>query len=107
MSTETNTSINSTTTNQRTRVTTSTSIKSSTTNPNRTYGYARVSTKDQHEDRQLSALTEQGIAPENIFIDKKSGKDFNRQEYQRLVAELRPEDVIFIKSIDRLGRNYR
>ncbi len=73
---------------------------------NKTYGYARVSTKDQHEDRQVLALAKQGIAKRHIFLDKQSGKDFNRPEYQRLLLRLRPDDTIFIKSIDRLGRNY-
>jgi len=70
------------------------------------YGYVRVSTKKQHEDRQLIALVECGVAPRNIFTDKQSGKDFNRQKYSRLIKRLRQGDTIFIKSIDRLGRNY-
>jgi len=70
------------------------------------YGYARVSSKDQHEDRQLVALLEQGIEKDDIFIDKQSGKDFNRPEYKRLMRKIKPDDTMFIKSIDRLGRNY-
>ena len=71
-----------------------------------TYGYARVSTKEQNEDRQLIALQEAGVVNENIFIDKKSGKDFERREYKNLISKIEKEDVIYIKSIDRLGRNY-
>jgi DNA invertase Pin-like site-specific DNA recombinase len=70
------------------------------------YGYARVSTKDQHEDRQLLALMGCGIARRDIFVDKQSGKDFNRPAYQRLIKKLTAGDVLFIKSIDRLGRDY-
>ena len=70
------------------------------------YGYARVSTKDQNEQRQILALTEYGISGKNIYIDKQSGKDFNRTEYKRLIQELQPGDILVIKSIDRLGRNY-
>ena len=70
------------------------------------YGYGRVSTKKQNEDRQAIALAECGIQPHHIFIDKKSGKDFDRKEYKRLIRRLKKGDVVFIKSIDRLGRNY-
>jgi DNA invertase Pin-like site-specific DNA recombinase len=70
------------------------------------YGYGRVSTKKQHEDRQLIALSERGILPRNIFIDKQSGKDFDRLKYQRLIKRLKQGDTVYIKSIDRLGRNY-
>ena len=70
------------------------------------YGYVRVSTKKQHEDRQLIAITECGVLPRNIFVDKQSGKDFERQKYQRLLKRLKQGDTVFIKSIDRLGRNY-
>lgn len=70
------------------------------------YGYVRVSTKEQNEDRQMIALHEMGVHDENIFIDKQSGKDFNRPRYRRMLRRLRPDDVLFIKSIDRLGRNY-
>jgi len=72
----------------------------------KTYGYARVSTKEQHEDRQVLALVARGIARSNIFIDKQSGKDFNRPAYQRLMKKIKPGDALYIKSIDRLGRNY-
>ncbi len=71
-----------------------------------TYGYVRVSTKDQNEDRQLIALHELGLTDKFIFVDKQSGKDFNRPQYQRLLRKLRPGDLLYIKSIDRLGRNY-
>lgn len=70
------------------------------------YGYARVSSKDQCEERQLIAMREFGIPEKNIFIDKLSGKDFERPCYQKLLRKLRPGDVVVIKSIDRLGRNY-
>lgn len=70
------------------------------------YGYARVSSVDQNEDRQLFALKEAGISEKNIFIDKASGKDFHRPQYQRLVKKLRAGDLLYIHSIDRLGRNY-
>lgn len=73
------------------------------------YGYARVSTKEQNEDRQTQALTEFGITEDNVFIDKKSGKDFEREEYQLLKRILKrtQNNVLIIKSIDRLGRNYK
>ena len=70
------------------------------------YGYIRVSTRDQNEDRQLIALRELKIPEKNIFIDKQSGKDFNRPQYKRLVRKLKKDDLLYIKSIDRLGRNY-
>ncbi len=70
------------------------------------YGYIRVSTKDQNEDRQLIALHELGIPDKNIFMDKQSGKDFNRPQYKKLVRKLKKDDLLYIKSIDRLGRNY-
>lgn len=73
---------------------------------NKIYGYVRVSSKDQCEDRQILALKEQGVSQENIFMDKMSGKDFNRPEYIKLLRKIKPRDVILIKSIDRLGRNY-
>lgn len=72
----------------------------------RTYGYVRVSTKDQHEDRQLIALKAFPVLDNHIYIDKLSGKDFNRPAYQRLLKQLRPGDLLVVKSIDRLGRNY-
>ena len=71
------------------------------------YGYARVSTREQKEDRQLTALRECGIEEYNIFVDKQSGKNFERQEYQVLLKIIQEGDVIVIKSLDRLGRNYR
>lgn len=71
------------------------------------YGYIRVSTRDQNEDRQLIALRELKIPEKNIFMDKQSGKDFNRPQYKRLVRKLKKDDLLYIKSIDRLGRNYR
>lgn len=70
------------------------------------YGYIRVSTREQHEDRQILALTESGVREENIFMDKQSGKDFERPQYKKLIRKLKKDDVIVIKSIDRLGRNY-
>lgn len=70
------------------------------------YGYARVSTKDQNEDRQLLALEEFSISRNQIYVDKISGKDFNRPQYQRLMKRLKSGDLLVIKSIDRLGRNY-
>lgn len=70
------------------------------------YGYARVSTKDQNSDRQIIALCQAGVLKENIFSDKQSGKDFNRKQYKKLMRKLQEGDVIYIKSIDRLGRNY-
>jgi DNA invertase Pin-like site-specific DNA recombinase len=70
------------------------------------YGYARVSSADQNEDRQLLALQEAGIQAGNIYTDKLSGKDFARPAYQKLVSLLRPGDLLHIKSIDRLGRDY-
>ena len=73
---------------------------------NKIYGYVRVSSKDQCEDRQVLALREHGVPEKNIFMDKLSGKDFNRPEYIRLLRRLRPGDILVIKSIDRLGRNY-
>ena len=71
------------------------------------YGYIRVSTKEQNEDRQVIALTEAGVDKKRLVIDKVSGKNFERPGYQRLVKKLKPGDVLFIKSIDRLGRNYK
>ncbi len=71
-----------------------------------TYGYIRVSTRVQNEDRQIIALREMSIPEQNIFMDKQSGKDFNRPQYKKLVKKLKPDDLLYIKSIDRLGRNY-
>ncbi len=70
------------------------------------YGYARVSSKDQNEDRQRIALHEMGVPETNIYIDKQSGKDFERPAYRRMVRKLKRDDLLYIKSIDRLGRNY-
>ena len=70
------------------------------------YGYIRVSTKEQNEDRQLIALREMSVPEKNIYMDKQSGKDFNRPQYNKLVKKLKPDDLLYIKSIDRLGRNY-
>ena len=71
-----------------------------------TYGYIRVSTREQNEDRQLIALREMSIPEQNIFMNKQPGKDFNRPQYKKLVKKLKPDDLLYIKSIDRLGRNY-
>ena len=71
-----------------------------------TYGYARVSSKDQNLDRQINALIAAGVAKENIFSDKKSGKDFDRPAYKQLINTLKKDDLLIILSIDRLGRNY-
>ena len=70
------------------------------------YGYIRVSTREQNEDRQLVALHELNISEKNIFIDKQSGKDFDRPQYKRLMRRMKKDDLLCIKSIDRLGRNY-
>ena len=71
------------------------------------YGYVRVSTKDQNEDRQVIALKELGVPEENIFVDKLSGKNFERPQYKKLIRKLNNNSVLYIKSIDRLGRSYR
>ena len=71
------------------------------------YGYIRVSSTDQNEDRQRLAMRARKIPPDNIFTDKQSGKDFQRPQYRRMVKKLRPGDLLYILSIDRLGRNYR
>ena len=70
------------------------------------YGYVRVSTREQNEDRQMRALYKIEVPRENIYMDKQSGKDFERPMYNRMVKRLQADDVIFVKSIDRLGRNY-
>ena len=70
------------------------------------YGYVRVSSTDQNEERQLVALWEKGIPASRIFIDKQSGKDFNRPQYKKLVRKLKAGDLLYVMSIDRLGRNY-
>ena len=71
-----------------------------------TYGYVRVSTREQNEDRQLIALKDYKVLESNIYVDKLSGRDFNRPQYQKLMKKIRPGDLIVVKSIDRLGRNY-
>ena len=73
---------------------------------NKTYGYIRVSSTYQNEDRQLLAMQDKQIPQKNIFIDKQSGKDFDRPNYKRLVRKLKKGDLLYILSIDRLGRNY-
>ena len=70
------------------------------------YGYVRVSAKDQNEDRQIIAMREVGVSEKNIYMDKQSGKDFKRKQYKRLVRKVKKDDLLYIKSIDRLGRNY-
>ena len=71
------------------------------------YGYVRVSSADQNEERQLIALREQGVPEENLFIDRQSGENFERPKYKRLVRRLKKGDLLYILSIDRLGRNYK
>ena len=71
------------------------------------YGYARVSTREQNEDRQIIALKEMGVPEKNIYLDKISGKNFERPQYKKLLRKLNRDSVLYIKSIDRLGRNYR
>jgi len=71
------------------------------------YGYARVSTREQNEDRQIIALKEMGVPEKNIYLDKLSGKNFDRPQYKKLLKKLDDNSVLYIKSIDRLGRNYR
>lgn len=71
------------------------------------YGYIRVSSTDQNEDRQRIAMADKGIAKRNLYIDKQSGKDFERPRYKRMMKRLKPGDLLYILSIDRLGRNYK
>lgn len=71
-----------------------------------TYGYARVSTREQKEDRQIIAMAQVPVEKEHIYVDKGSGKNFNRPAYRDLMARLKPGDLLVIQSIDRLGRNY-
>lgn len=73
---------------------------------NKIYGYVRVSTREQNEDRQMIALNEVGVSKQNIYMDKQSGKDFARPQYKKLVRRMKKDDLLYIKSIDRLGRNY-
>ena len=70
------------------------------------YGYIRVSTKEQNEDRQRIAMEEAGVPERNVYMDKQSGKDFNRPQYKKLLRKMKKDDLLYIKSIDRLGRNY-
>ncbi|MGN0680962.1 MAG: recombinase family protein [Candidatus Fimisoma sp.] len=70
------------------------------------YGYIRVSSRDQNEDRQMIALKEVGVIDRNIYLDKQSGKDFNRPQYKKMLRKMKKADLLYIKSIDRLGRNY-
>ncbi len=70
------------------------------------YGYIRVSSRDQNEERQMIALTEVGVPGKNIFMDKQSGKDFERSQYKKLLKKLDQDSILYVKSIDRLGRNY-
>ena len=70
------------------------------------YGYIRVSTREQNEQRQLIAMREFGISPNKIYMDKQSGKDFERKNYKKMVRKLKKEETLVVKSIDRLGRNY-
>ena len=71
-----------------------------------TYGYARVSSLDQNEERQIIALKEAAVPEKNIYLDKQSGKDFDRPNYKKVMAGLEPGDLLYVMSIDRLGRNY-
>ena len=71
------------------------------------YGYMRVSSKEQNEDRQRIAMKEAGVQEKNIYMDKQSGKDFERLQYKKLYRKLKKDDILYIKSIDRLGRNYQ
>ena len=71
-----------------------------------TYGYIRVSSRDQNEDRQMAVLQSLPIPQKNIFVDKQSGKDFERPFYKKMVRQMKKDDLLYIKSIDRLGRNY-
>ena len=71
-----------------------------------TYGYIRVSSREQNEGRQIIALGEVGVSGRMIYMDKQSGKDFNRPQYKKLLRKLKKDDLLYVKSIDRLGRNY-
>lgn len=77
-----------------------------TTGTTNIYGYARVSSADQNEDRQLVSLQAAGVSPPNIFVDHRSGKDFNRPAWKRLVRRIKPGDLLVVSSLDRFGRNY-
>lgn len=74
---------------------------------NKSYGYVRVSSRDQNEERQLQAMDEKGIPPNHIYVEKRSGKDFSRPVYQKMIKKMRQGDTLYVLSIDRLGRNYR
>lgn len=76
-------------------------------NSENVFGYARVSSREQNEDRQIIALKEMGVPENHIYIDKQSGKDFDRKQYKKLVRKLNSNSVLYVKSIDRLGRNYQ
>ena len=73
---------------------------------NKIYGYVRVSTREQNEDRQMIALNEAGVPKQNIYMDKQSGKNFERPQYKKLIRKMKRNDLLYVKSIDRLGRNY-
>ena len=70
------------------------------------FGYVRVSSTDQNEDRQMIALRQVGVPDENIYMDKMSGKDFDRPQYKKMVKRMKQVDLLYVLSIDRLGRNY-
>ncbi len=72
-----------------------------------TYGYIRVSSTDQNEERQLLAMSQRAVPRKNLYIDKQSGKDFDRPQYRRMLRHIKPGDLLYILSIDRLGRNYQ
>ena len=74
---------------------------------NKTYGYIRVSTREQNIDRQMNSIMEVGVDEKNIFIDRQSGKDFQRPAYEKMIRKMKKEDLLIVKSIDRLGRNYQ
>ncbi len=74
---------------------------------NKTYGYIRVSTREQNIDRQMNSIMEAGVDEKNIFIDRQSGKDFQRPAYEKMIRKMKKEDLLIVKSIDRLGRNYQ
>ena len=75
-------------------------------NDTNTYGYVRVSSTDQNEERQMQAMQEKSVLKKNIYVDKQSGKDFNRPQYQKMVRKMKSGDLLYVLSIDRLGRNY-
>lgn len=74
---------------------------------NKTYGYIRVSTREQNIERQLVSLLEAGVEEQNIYVDRQSGKDFRRPSYKKMMRKIREGDLLIVKSIDRLGRNYQ